>query len=234
MPEPEGVWGLPYHVHNVVFGLGGAMMAGDSGTALELGRPLVERSQKRTEASPFSQMIAAAGYYAMARFAEPAEVLALGAPKLPYLKAAWHYARGEAEARKGNGAAVAAEAAAIPERISAPKKNDGFSKIPEEMLTIARNVLLARAAMLAGKPAEALPHFLAAAEAQETPEFSRVADPPAFWYPVRRDVAEAKLAMGDAAGALKEVDSSLKLRPRDPEALRLRERAAAAGASAAH
>jgi hypothetical protein len=100
------------------------------------------------------------------------------------------------------------------------------------MLTIARDVLQGRAAMLAGKPADALPRFVAAAQVQETPEFSRVADPPAFWYPVRRSVAEAKLAMGDTAGALKEIDASLKLRPRDPEALRLRERAAAAVSAA--
>jgi len=230
MPEPEGVWGLPYHVHNVVFGLGGAMMAGDSKTALELGRPLVVVSQKRAEASPFYQMIAAAGYYALARFAEPAEVLALAEPKLPYLKAAWHYARGEAEARRGNAAATAAEAAAIPEHLNAPKKGKPFTKIPEEMLTITRHVLLGRAAMLSGRPGEALPHFLAAAEAQETPEFSRVADPPAFWYPVRRSVAEAKLATGDSAGALREVETSLKLRPRDPEALRLKEKIAASAA----
>jgi tetratricopeptide (TPR) repeat protein len=229
MPEPDGVWGLPYHSHNVVFGLGGAMMAGDAKTALLLGRPLVEMSQKRSEAPAFSQMLAAAGYYALARFAEPGEVLALPEPRLPYLKAAWHYARGEAEARRGNGPATLAEAAAIPERIATPKPKDPpFAAVPEQMLTITRHVLQGRAAMLAGKPAEALPHFQAAAAAQETEPFSRVADPPAFWYPVRRSVAEARLAMGDAAGALREADASLKLRPRDPEALRLREKAQAA------
>jgi hypothetical protein len=229
MPEPEGVWGLPYHVHNVVFGLGGAMMAGDAKTALLLGRPLVTRSQSQAEASPFGQMIAASGYYAMARFSEPGEVLALPEPKLPYLKAAWHYARGEAQARRGDAAALLAEAAAIPQRIATPKPKDPpFAAVPEQMLTITRQVLQGRAAMLAGKPADALPHFQAAAAVQEAELFSRIADPPAFWYPVRRSVAEAKLAMGDAAGALQEAEASLKLRPRDPEAVRLRDRAKAA------
>jgi hypothetical protein len=41
-------------------------------------------------------------------------------------------------------------------------------------------------------------------------------------------LAEAKLAMHDAAGALQEAEASLKLRPRDPEAVRLRDQAKAA------
>lgn len=43
-------------------------------------------------------------------------------------------------------------------------------------------------------------------------------DPPAFWYPVRRDLAAALLAAGDKAGARRELDASLKLRPKDPVA----------------
>ena len=102
LPPPDGVWGLPYHSHNVTFGLGGALEAGDADIALRLGRPLVARSQERTEAAPASQLIAANGYYAMARFADPAEVLSLLEPKLPFLQAAWHYARGEAFARRND------------------------------------------------------------------------------------------------------------------------------------
>lgn len=71
LPEPKGVWDLPYHAHNVIFGLGGAMMAGDGRTALNLARPLVERSTDREKAEPFSQMLAAAGYFGMARFDDP-------------------------------------------------------------------------------------------------------------------------------------------------------------------
>jgi hypothetical protein len=43
-------------------------------------------------------------------------------------------------------------------------------------------------------------------------------DPPAFWYPVRRDVAAALLASGDAAGARTAAEESLRLRPRDAAA----------------
>jgi hypothetical protein len=61
MSPPEGVWGLPYHMHNVTYGLGGALEAGDAKIALTLGRPLVERSQGRDAAGPFLQVIAASG-----------------------------------------------------------------------------------------------------------------------------------------------------------------------------
>ena len=96
----------PIMSHNVTFGLGGAIEAGDADIALRLGRPLVAMAQAKPKAAPFMQMIAANGYYAMARFADPAEVLALPEPKLPFLQAAWHYARGEAFARRNDAAGV--------------------------------------------------------------------------------------------------------------------------------
>jgi hypothetical protein len=113
LPAPNGVWGLPYHAHNVTFGLGGALQAGDAEIALRLGRPLVERSQIDKHAGAYRQMIAANGYYAMAIFADPKEVLALPKPNLPFLEAAWHYARGEAYAKLGDAGSVRKEAAAI-------------------------------------------------------------------------------------------------------------------------
>ena len=47
---------------------------------------------------------------------------------------------------------------------------------------------------------------------------SYFSDPPAFWYPVRRDLAAALLAGGDAAGARREAEAALRLRVLDPVA----------------
>ena len=60
--------------------------------------------------------------------------------------------------------------------------------------------------------------FRAAAEIEETEDFMQFSDPPAFWYPVRRDYAAALLAAGDKAGAKRELEATLKLRPKDPVA----------------
>lgn len=220
IPEPDGVWGLPYHSHNVIFGLGGAMMASDAAIGLELGRPLVDRAQTREKAEPFMQLLVAAGYFAIAQFDDPQAVLARPEPKLPYLKAAWHYARGEALAKQGDLAGVRAEIAAIPERIAAPpKKADSLLIAPEQMLVIVRQVLIGRVAMAERRWADAQAAFRTAAQTEETEDFSYFTDPPAFWYPVRRDLAAAKAAGGDTAGALAELEASLKLRPKDPVAL---------------
>ncbi|GAA3721454.1 hypothetical protein GCM10022268_32110 [Sphingomonas cynarae] len=225
MPEPDGVWRLPYHAHNVVYGLGGALMSGDATTALALGRPLVARAAVEAKAPPFMQMLAASGYFAIARFAEPAETMSLPEPKAAFLAGYWHYARGEASARTGDVAAVRREAAAIPSRVADAGEDAGLAV---RMLRIARAVLDGRAAMLENRPRDAARAFRRAAAWQEERDFADIADPPVWWYPVRRSVAEAVLATGDAAGALREVNASLLLRPNDPVALVVKARAEAA------
>ena len=225
MTEPDGVWGLPYHAHNVIFGLGGALMAGDAKIGLELGRPLVDRSQGQEKAHPVMQLLSAAGYFALARFDDPAAVLARPKPKLPYLTAAWHYARGEVFAKQGDMAGLKAEIAAL-EAMKIPPPEKGESKAPDQMVQIVRLVLTGRLAMAEGRWADAQAAFRTAAEIEETPDFMQFADPPAFWYPVRRDYAAALLAAGDKAGALRELDASLKLRPKDPVAMELRAKVA--------
>jgi tetratricopeptide (TPR) repeat protein len=220
LPPPNGVWGLPYHVHNVTFGLGGAIQAGDADIALRLGRPLVAMAGTREDGGAHMQLVAANGYYAMARFADPAEVLALPEPKLPYLQAAWHYARGEAFARRKDARGVRSEAAAIHGVTGEINPDDG-SVQAQAMTFIARNVLIGRAAMLDNDPGEAALAFGQAAELQESDDFSSVSDPPAWGYPVRRDLAVALLAQGDRAGARREVDAALRYRPKDPASLLL-------------
>jgi tetratricopeptide (TPR) repeat protein len=220
LPAPDGVWGLPYHTHNVTFGLGGALEAGDAELGLKLARPLVAVAQTQSSGPPFRQVISANGYFAMAQFAPTAEVLALPEPKLPILKAAWHYARGEAFARSGDVAGIRREASAIVMPAGDVDPEDG-SLQARSLTQIARNVLVGRASMIEHRPDDAAIAFSEAAELQESKDYSSLSDPPAWAYPVRRDVAEALLAKGDAAGARRELEAALKYRPRDPGSLAL-------------
>ncbi len=217
---PQGVWGLPYHSHNVIFGLGGALMAGDSRTALDLARPLAEMAAQRSEAEPATQLLAASGYFALARF-DPASVMALPQPKLPYLQAAWHYARAESLIWMGDLAGARQERDAIPAVIAPGKAADwphDGTIAAEQMLGITRAVIGGRVAMAERRWGDAATAFRQAAVFEETKEFSYFDDPPAFWYPVRRDLAAALLAAGDAAGAQREAEASLRLRMLDPVA----------------
>ena len=217
--DPMAVWGIPYHAHNVIFGLGGAMMSGDSRTALMLARPLVERAQSREEGSFFGQLLMSAGYFAYGRFESPLVVLALEEPKLPYLKGAWHYARGEALAFLGDFEGVRAEIDAIPMRVELPDEEEDKRLVAaDQMLAISRAVLTGRIAMADGRYRDAAAAFAEAAIIEETEDFSRFSDPPAFWYPVRRDAARAYLAAGDKEAALREANKTLEVRPRDPVA----------------
>jgi tetratricopeptide (TPR) repeat protein len=220
LPAPDGVWGLPYHSHNVTFGLGGALQAGDPDIALRLGRPLVKMSQGDAEAGPYRQMIAANGYYAMAMFADPKEVLALPRPKLPFLEAAWHYARGEGYAKLGDVEAVRKEAAAIHGVTGELNKDDG-SLQAQTMTYIARNVLVGRADMMDHRPKDAAQAFAEAAEHEEGEDFRSVSDPPAWPYPVRRDLALALREAGDLTGARREAAAALEFRKNDPGTLAL-------------
>ncbi|MBN2971988.1 hypothetical protein JW805_08160 [Roseomonas aeriglobus] len=223
MTGPDGVWDLPYHAHNVHFGVGGAMMSGDKDAALLLSDPLVDVATRRDEGSVFWQAIAGMGYAAEGRFAEPAKVLSLPQPKLPYARAFWHYARGEALARQGKATEVRVEADAINRQLRGLDDTSG-----QRLAKIAALVLGGRAAMLDNDPRKAAKFYAAAAKIEEAKPISQYSDPPVWWYPPRRSLAEARLAMGDARAALAEADATLKRRPNDPMTLSIRARAQAA------
>ncbi|HMI18093.1 MAG TPA: hypothetical protein VK533_00980 [Sphingomonas sp.] len=228
LAEPDGVWDLPYHAHNVQYGVGGALLSGDGKDALALSDPLIARAAvgKQKDKDVFPQMVAGTGYFAEARYADPHKVLALPEPTLPYVKAYWHYARGEAAARLGDAALVRKEAAAIPDHVG-PEKYDDATDGAGRMMRIAHRVLDGRAAMLENKPDEALRAFKAAAKMQETKAFLGFSDPPAFWYPVRRDMAAALLAMGKPQDALREADDTLRATPKEPVTLAIKAQAEA-------
>ncbi|MES2337419.1 MAG: hypothetical protein V4537_04905 [Pseudomonadota bacterium] len=231
MTLPDGVWDLPYHAHNVHFGVGGAMMSGDAKTALLLSDPLIAIAAKRDKGSVFQQAVAGMGYAAEGRFADPAAVMALPEPGLPYARAFWHYGRGEALARRGDAAGVRAEAAAIFGQL---RGKDALTDTAGGRLAkIAALVLTGRAAMIDRRPDAALKAFRTAMKIEEAAPISGYSDPPVWWYPIRRSVAEARLVAGDAKGALADAETTLKRRPNDPMTLAVRARAQAALGDAA-
>ncbi|NYT40153.1 hypothetical protein HZY97_05255 [Sphingomonas sp. R-74633] len=221
---PDAVWKLSYHAHNVHFGIAGALMSGDAATGLTLSRPLAAAASTTVKMNDFRQSVTGVGYIAIAQFGPASEMLRLAAPAKdnPIATAMWHYARGEALARGGDARGVLAEARAIP-----AKATGSFASFLTTLYAVNRLVLQGRTAMLNKRYDDAAGLFTQAAALEEAKPFSNFSDPPLFWYPVRRDVAAALLAKGDAAGALAAADASLKYRPLDPVALELRAHAQA-------
>jgi hypothetical protein len=205
---------LVYHGHNIAFGIGAAMMDGDGASALELARPqLAQLSRTR----PQDQSGLNRAYFAEGRYAGQAEVAALPDPGagLPFARAMWRYARGEAAARRGDAGATAAEAQQV--RLSAQELSSFGENAPlfETLARIARLTLEGRAAMLDHRPANAMRAFAEAAGLQEI-KLATYTDPPAWWQPVRRSLAEAELAAGRPADAERDARTVLARWPDDP------------------
>lgn len=217
LPDPPGVWQLPYHPHNVQFGVGAALLSGDAKDAIALSTPFIMAAAHYPGAPAFAQMGGGTGYFAIGRYADPAKVMAMPDPgsAVPFMQAYRHYARGEAMARIGDADAVRAEAAHIPDRVGAFRKEDQTLHATA-MMRIAKLVLTGRAEMLDKRPDLAAKAYSRAANIEESRLFDDLSDPPAWWYPVRRSLAAALLAAHRPADALREANVALRRRPLDP------------------
>ncbi len=209
-----GPLGKPdYYPHNLTFGMGGALMAGDSALALKFAdhTPLAFPPGAR----PNTGYLFGRSYVAYGRFA-PARALSLPAPPAGdmFRSVMWRYGRGEAFAAQGDAAAIRAERAAMVAGMGEAPKTYTATTGP---LEIGRRVLDGRAAMLEGRPMDAARIFAEAADFQDSMGWGR--DPPPWWYPVRRSQAAALLKAGDAQGAAKAARASLAKWPKDGLAL---------------
>jgi tetratricopeptide (TPR) repeat protein len=201
--------------HNMHFAIESALIRGDGETALSVSdqfraRFLGERTDGR------ARILGSATWYALGLHKPVAEVLAAPDPGHALDKALRHYARGEALARRGDAAAVRAEAAAIAairRGTGAPSLGRGGTPLAE----IFQRVLEGRAAMLAGDHRRAARFYRAAMNRQRDADFGM--DPPLFWYSVRRSLAAAELAAGNARSAREQLTASLRRWPNDPLAL---------------
>ena len=204
-----------YYAHNVHFLMVSALTGGDGGTAVEAAKKLSgivsERAQREV---PWTQPITAAPYNVHAVFSKPEDVLALPAPKgdFPFVKAAWHYARGIAQARLGRADEARAEAAAIEALAQRPE----ITAMPDagvpgpDVLSIATREIEARIAQKAGDQARAASLFAEAASVQDRLPYM---EPPYWYYPVHQSIGAALMAQGKPAEAAAAFRDALKRSP---------------------
>lgn len=227
VPAPASPTGPRYYMHNYLFGLSGALMAGDGKLALKyadhvaVGQPLSANPDR-------GAMARARSLVALGRFSPDR---ALAVPETPadarVVRIYRHYARGEAFAAKGDAAGVRREAVAVADEGAAALK--AADTLNTQVAEVAAGVLAGRAAMLADQPGEAAILFAKAALAQEKAfPVPRNFDPPPWWYPVRRSLAAAQLKAGRYAEAERAAHASLAEWPQDALALRVLAQAEAA------
>lgn len=201
--EPSILYEFGYFTHNIHFAMTSAMMAGDGETALSMAKKLDEKLPiAMASAAPFVQPIKAAPYYAMVQFADPAEILALDKPsdEFPFLIGAWHYARGEAFAKNGDGDAAQREATAIAEIVAtadlSPLTDNNVPVL--DILNIARLTVTARASALSDDYETAIEAMEEASAIQDRIFYT---EPPYWYYPSKQTLASLLLQSGETERA---------------------------------
>lgn len=218
----DGVFGLNYHGHNVQFGEGAALMDGDGTGGLALARAELTQLGKVKPDESYKQVGLGTAYFVFGRYGAHEQVAALADPgaRLGLAQAMWLYARGEAAARAGDAAALKGQLEALQALHPDLKPLKDFRPEAQAMVDVARQVLAGRLAMLEQRWPAAAAAYRQAAEIQEA-KLGRTADPPAWWYPVRRSLAAALLADGRPDAAATEAHKALDRWAYDPVALRI-------------
>jgi hypothetical protein len=224
----DGVFGLSYHVHNVQFGMGAALLDGDAEGALFLAADEVARMSEVKADDAYQQAVLGTAYFGYGRYGDLKTVEGLPDPgaRLPFDAALRQYAIGEAAARAGDTGKLKAAIAAIGDSKALGHIKDRGLKRPFDVALVrnvaeaAKLVLVGRLAMIEHRYGDAEVAYRKAAEIEEA-KLGDYRDPPFFWYPPRRSLAAAYLADGKRTEARREIDTVLVRWPYDPLSLRI-------------
>ena len=203
------------NAHNMHFAIESALARGDGETARAVSRQYRE-TYLAGRLDPRTQMLGTATFYTRGLHDNVDAVLAMAEPANVFDKAQYRYMRGEALARRGDASGVRAEAAAIA-ALRNGADSPGLGRRGGQLAEVFQYVLEGRAAMLANDAPAAMTAYRKAMERQLVAGFGM--DPPLFWYSVRRSLAAATLASGDARSAQAQIYASLRRWPNDALAL---------------
>lgn len=198
--QASPVYEYGYYTHNIHSALTSAQMAGDAEEVLRLAKKLDEKMPAdMVRLAPWVQAIKVAPYFAYVQLGSADTLMALEDPgdEFPYLRAMWHYARGEALARSGELDAAFREAAAAEALADHPAMQDlDANGMPAPTLArIAAEVIRARAEIRAGSLKPAIHRLETAMVMQDEMFYSE----PSYWYfPVRQMLGAALLMDGQA------------------------------------
>jgi len=206
MPDPGSYnfYSVAYYPHNIHFESVAAAMMGDSATAIDAARRLVDAIPEQAyQDLPFFEDFRPMPYQALVRFGRWQEMIDEPAPgeQLPFATAFWHYARGVALAKMGRVDEAREELAAVEEA----KSNPAFEGLimasfasAEQNLDMAAGILAAAIASAEGDAGEAVSQLEAAVAIQDSLPYI---EPPAWYFPIRQLLGAELLTAGRAAEA---------------------------------
>jgi tetratricopeptide (TPR) repeat protein len=219
--QAAGIYPYSYYPHNIHFALVSAQMAGDAEHMVWAAERLNGKIPDEVAGEVgWIQAILPAPYFAHAQFSSPEVVLRLKDPgdKFPFVQAMWHYARGVADAAKGDLDAARAEAT----RISEINQTGDFEMLlawsvpAPDIVRIARHVLEGRIAQAAGNLDQAIEEFEVAVQIQESLPYM---EPEYWYYPVRQSLGATLLMAGRVDEAVTTLQAALIEAPNNGWAL---------------
>ena len=199
----QGFYPALYYPHNIHFLWAASSMAGQRDMAISTAHKLADNVRlEQIEQFPTIEFFKTVPMLALVQFGQWEDILALEQPpeQLDYSNAIWHYARGVAAARTGNTETANAER----EKLAALKGSVQISFLDtadypaSTLLTIADELLLGEIASVEARHDEAIAHFSAAVDAQDSLPYT---EPPFWYYPTRQSLGEAHIAAGEFAEA---------------------------------
>lgn len=217
----KGMVRYGYYPHNVHFIVTSAQMAGDMGTAMGEARKLATILDPGISAQiGWVQAVNAAPYFAAAQFAQPRQILAMGAPdkRLPYAVAMRHYARAVAYAIQRDRRGFDHELAAM----AAIRGGDGLKPMIDQgvpagdLLRLAEHVARARWAYAGGQYRTAAGLYREAIAIEQAIPYM---EPPFWYYPVHQSLGAALLRSGQASEAADAFTAALARSPNNGWAL---------------
>ncbi len=196
--EDHGLYRYGYYPHNVHFIVTSAQMAGDMATAIRSARRLSDVvSVDVATQMAWVQPINAAPYFAIAQFAEPERILAMGPAdsRLPYVEGMRRYARAVAHAQTRNVEGFEEELGtlrSIASETDWTMMTDQGVPAPD-LLRIAELVAQGRLAYSQGRYADAIGLYEEAIAIEETIPYT---EPPYWYYPVSQSLGAAYYRAG--------------------------------------
>ena len=202
--KPTGFYKYTYYPHNWHMLWAGLIQLGRGAEAIDASRELVKvvPVDVVTKVPPLEYFFPAP-YWSLVRFGKYDEMLAEAAPpaSLKYTTGMWRYGRGIALAAQGKTAEAQAELDSVAALTAAtPKDAPAGINMQKNLLSLAERHLSGKVALAKGDTAAGI----AALEKAIPMEDGLLYDePPAWYHPIRQELAGVHLAMGHPAVAEK-------------------------------
>ena len=211
--QPAGVYPLGYYPHNLHFLSFASTMSGQSKVAIDAATKLREKTNLDVARQvPLLQPYVAFQDLTLVTFGRWDDVLKTPMPPadIPYASAMGHYARGVAQAAKGNKTEAQAELAQV-QRLAAAARGDD-----KPVFDIAMHALMGEIAARSGDLNGAITHFQ---QAKAIEDGILYFEPPTWYYPIRHSLGAVFLKANRPAEAEQVYREDLKRFPENGWAL---------------